>query len=300
MVCKDDSSKDRRSEKAMDAAGQFVNIVSGILCFSSRLKAQTGRCRTPFTLLELMVVITVITILAALLMPALQRARGRANRAVCMSRLKQSGMASLLYCDDFDDEMPIYVAVSRRDARSTYSDAGKTIIADYLSGDDRPLRCPSNRNAFVCHYTPNLALTTYYGAPLFGIKLGQAIHAEERYGSPYVFWSDRCNIDTNPANITSRPERSFLSTNHRGANGMPEGGNTVYADNHVEWRKWSTSTWRFAGEQVWLPNESIFIYESGAFVWLSLYYGDHQSAGGRSLANGSNDAADIQWFLSLF
>jgi prepilin-type N-terminal cleavage/methylation domain-containing protein/prepilin-type processing-associated H-X9-DG protein len=122
---------------------------------------QSGRA---FTLIELLVCIGVIAILASLLMPALARARNRAQSITCLNNLKQLSIACLVYTDDYRDRLPYNQGsdeIREAVARNWYynwtspimsweldSDNTNTVlvtrggIGPYTSGAARIYRCP--------------------------------------------------------------------------------------------------------------------------------------------------------------
>ena len=90
--------------------------------------------RVGFTLIELLVVIAIIAILAAMLLPALARAKETALRISCTSSLKQLGLAAVLYTDDYQEQFP---------PRSTIERWPDKFRSSYLNTN--LLRCPSDR-----------------------------------------------------------------------------------------------------------------------------------------------------------
>src|SRR5690349_12661425 len=98
--------------------------------------------RGAFTLLELLVVIAVIAILAALLLPALGRAKLASRTAACKSNLHQLGLALRMYVDDFQ-KYPRYW-----DARGTVSGGRPSHwdfkLTRFTGGSFRVFDCPGN------------------------------------------------------------------------------------------------------------------------------------------------------------
>ena len=62
--------------------------------------------KTAFTLIELLIVLAIVAILAAILMPTFLSAREQARKATCVSNMRQLGMALIIYAQDNDDRLP--------------------------------------------------------------------------------------------------------------------------------------------------------------------------------------------------
>jgi prepilin-type N-terminal cleavage/methylation domain-containing protein len=98
---------DNTSTKSeLSKSHRHMEIKPGNQDSQARRLGNGARGKAAFTLIELLMVITIITILAGLLLPAFATAKGKAHSVKCLSTMRQWGLALQIYANDGDDAIP--------------------------------------------------------------------------------------------------------------------------------------------------------------------------------------------------
>jgi prepilin-type N-terminal cleavage/methylation domain-containing protein len=109
-----------------------------------------------FTLIELLVVIAVIAILAALLLPALARAKSKADRTYCLNSLRQIAVFMHLYTDDNREVFPAHRNQYHYPDTGEYmNDWWGTTILPYAQGNSNLFHCPTLKGKMPVPYSPS-------------------------------------------------------------------------------------------------------------------------------------------------
>ena len=191
-----------------------------------------------FTLIEMLVVVAIIGVLAAILFPVFARARENARRANCMSNLKQIGLAVLQYTQDYDERMP---GLSNTSVPPTY---WFNMIEPYTKSTQL-FFCPSDAEAKASEplTTANIAYgwNDYYLATNYdmGDMSGSSLASFEHVAQTILAGDSNGYTFTSGVNA-GKPRQRYVIRNSGGYQPVPrhfDGDNFVFMDGHVKWFK---------------------------------------------------------------
>ena len=202
-----------------------------------------------FTLIELLVVIAIIAILAAMLLPALNRARESARRITCLSQLKTMASATLMYADQNGERIPPGLRYNSWSAgnfwwsvliQTVNSKAPSRNYDTAMTGYYKIFVCPTEKsptgkdlpNFRYTHYGVNYRFV-HYSAPVRKMTTASkpsevVMQMDSNVRDNYAIKEDKNSTSTGPSQRHVR-NRS----------------NTSYLDGHAENRLWSQDTYKY-------------------------------------------------------
>jgi len=232
-----------------------------------------SRRRSAFTLIELLVVIAIIAILASMLLPALSKAKVKAQSLQCMNNLRQLMIAWRLYADDFQGRLP-YNTVFERDLTKSWCTGfmsyntqnpdntnkllfTRALMGPYFSSNSTIFKCPGDRTVNPPTNVPrvrSIAMNAFIGGFWDGTSWSQIAERKttwreyrkiDDFDDPANRWvlTDECPTLNDGFLVHLMPIGTTVLPKNESMNDCPASyhngsGALSFADGHSEIHKW--------------------------------------------------------------
>jgi len=222
---------------------------------------------TGFSLIEVLVVVAIVALLAAMLLPSLRAAREQGKRAVCLSNLQQLGRGFTLYSSDFKQYLPArdHFTYYIKGQRKIYHDLqGKPdeshtenvkpinygqLYGKYVSKDLHIFFCPGNMVYVYDHpsygawsfFRPTVSLT--FGGYMYGVPLENGRHPRDRQKDVYPYeyvlewymtWIDTKYFNTLKRSLQVLTSYALIGGTYKAVH-KGFGYNVLFNDYHARW-----------------------------------------------------------------
>ena len=236
-----------------------------------------------FTLIELLVVVAIIAILAAMLLPALARAREQARRGVCLSNLKQLNTVLYIYAQDWGGWFPYH----DHETPESIPNISLALLTGQLDSDENfeSVKYITDYKLFICPSSRDTASSVgYLWAMRQGAKQGGAVpggaHSYAPKGTCSYAYALNLNVQTHPDTAIMADKKCSYSasgTTNSGdwsRSGLPSrrltehdnhgwyGVNVLYVGGHVKWSgrvrvPMAIAPGRYKDDCFYVPHEAV-------------------------------------------